>query len=240
MNEHIIPLSDTHRCVQSGCGAKSAALAKILHAGIPVPRGFCIGAEIYRKFLSVTGLGEIILMELGRKQFEDMRWEEMWDASLRIRNLFVRARMPSTIREMLVGALMEYCPDQAVAIRSSSLAEDSAQASFAGVHESFINIKEEEEIVKHIKLVWASLWSAAALAYRKELCLDVTESAMSVIVQEMVCGEKSGVAFGINPQDTQQAVIECVFGLNKGLVDGDIEPDQWILDRQTGSILQKE
>ena len=52
-------------------------------------------------------------------------------------------------------------------------------------------------------------------------------------------GEKSGVAFGINPQDTEQAVIECVYGLNKGLVDGDIEPDQWILDRQTGSILNK-
>ena len=239
MNEHIIPLSDTRRCVKAVCGSKSAALAKILHAGIPVPRGFCIGAEIYRNFLAATGLREKILMELGRKQFEDMRWEEMWDASLRIRNLFVKAPMPSTIREILVGALKEYCPDKAVAIRSSSLAEDSAQASFAGVHESFINIVKEEEIVKHIKLVWASLWSDAALAYRKELCLDVTESAMSVIVQEMICGEKSGVAFGMNPQNTQQAVIECVFGLNKGLVDGDIEPDQWVMDRQTGTVLQE-
>ena len=239
MNEHIIPLSDTHRCVQSVCGAKSATLAKILHAGIPVPRGFCIGAEVYRTFLATTGLREKILMELGRKRYEDMRWEEMWDASLRIRNLFLKTHFPSTLREILVHALKEYCPGKAVAIRSSSLAEDSAQASFAGVHESFINIVKEEEIVKHIKLVWASLWSDAALAYRKELGLDMTESAMSVIVQEMVCGEKSGVAFGVNPQDPQQAVIECVYGLNKGLVDGDIEPDQWILDRQTGSILQK-
>ena len=239
MNEHIIALSDTHRCVQSVCGAKSAALATIVRAGIPVPSGFCIGAEIYRTFLATTGLREKILMELGRKRYEDMRWEEMWDASLRIRNLFLKTHLPSTIREILVRALKEYCPDKAVAIRSSSLAEDSAQASFAGIHESFINIKEEDEIVKHIRLVWASLWSDAALAYRKELGLDITESAMSVIVQEMVCGEKSGVAFGVNPQDPQQAVIECVYGLNKGLVDGDIEPDQWILDRQTGSILNK-
>jgi pyruvate,water dikinase len=239
MNEHIIPLSDTRRCVKAVCGAKSAALAAIFCAGIPVPLGFCIGAEIYRAFLTTTGLREKILMELGRKRYEDMRWEEMWDASLRIRNLFVKTHLPSTIRKILVGALKKYCPDKAVAIRSSSLAEDSAQASFAGIHESFINIKEEDEILKHIRLVWASLWSDAALAYRKELDLDITESAMSVIVQEMVCGEKSGVAFGINPQDTQQAVIECVYGLNKGLVDGDIEPDQWILDRQTGSILNK-
>jgi pyruvate,water dikinase len=239
MNEHIIPLSDTRRCVKALCGSKSAALAHIMRAGIPVPLGFCVGAEIYRTFLATTGLREKILMELGRKRHEDMRWEEMWDASLRIRNLFLKAHLPSTIREILVRALKEYCPDKAVAIRSSSLAEDSAQASFAGIHESFINIKDEDEILKHIRLVWASLWSDAALAYRKELDLDITESAMSVIVQEMVCGEKSGVAFGVNPQDTQQAVIECVYGLNKGLVDGDIEPDQWILNRQTGSILSE-
>ena len=239
MNKYIIPLGDAHRCVQSECGAKSAALAKIFHVGIRVPWGFCIGAGIYRHFLATTRLRENILMELGRKRYDDMRWEEMWDASLRVRNLFLKTQMPSTIREIILRALKEHCPNKAVAIRSSSLAEDSAQSSFAGIHESFVNIKEEDEILKHIKLVWASLWSDAALAYRKELCLDITESVMSVIVQEMICGEKSGVAFGMNPQDAQQAVIECVYGLNKGLVDGDIEPDQWILDRHRGTILKK-
>ena len=237
MNEHIIPLSDFQHCVSSVCGAKSAALAKISSLGIPVPQGFCIGAEIYRHFLSTTNLSEKILMELGRKEYDDMRWEEMWDAALRIRNLFLRTQLPAPIEDSIATALKEYCPNKTLAIRSSSLAEDSAQSSFAGIHESFINIKGEDEILKHTKLVWASLWSDAAFAYRKELNLDIKDSAMSVIVQEMICGEKSGVAFGVNPQDAQQSVIECVYGLNKGLVDGDIEPDQWILDRQNGSIV---
>jgi pyruvate,water dikinase len=237
MNEHIIPLSDLQRCVSSLCGAKSAALAKISSLGIPVPRGFCIGAEIYRNFLSATNLSEKILMELGRKEYEEMRWEEMWDAALRIRNLFLRTQLPVAIHGAIVAALQEFCPNKPLAIRSSSLAEDSTHSSFAGIHESFINIKGGDEILKHIKLVWASLWSDAAFAYRKELNLDIADSAMSVIVQEMICGEKSGVAFGVNPQNAKQSVIECVYGLNKGLVDGDIEPDQWILDRQNGSIV---
>jgi pyruvate,water dikinase len=239
MNEHIIPLSDFQRCVPSLCGGKSAALAKISSLGIPVPGGFCIGAEIYRSFLSTTNLSEKILMELGRKEYGNMRWEEMWDAALRIRNLFLRTKMPSAIQGVIVAALRKYCPNKTLAIRSSSLAEDTAHSSFAGVHESFINIKGEDEILKHIKLVWASLWSDAALAYRKELNLDIKDSAMSVIIQEMICGEKSGVAFGMNPQNAKQSVIECVYGLNKGLVDGDIEPDQWILDRQNGSIVNR-
>ena len=237
MNEHIIPLSDSHRCSQSLCGGKFAALAKIFSQDIPVPWGFSIGAEMYRYFLTATRLKEKILMELGRKEYGDMRWEEMWDASLRIRNLFLKTPLPSPFKDILVSAIREYFPHKPVVIRSSSLAEDSAQSSFAGIHESFINIKGEDEILKHIKLVWASLWSDGALAYSQELGLDIRDSAMSVIVQELICGEKSGVAFGVNPQDSQQAVIECVFGLNKGLVDGDVEPDQWILDRQKGTVI---
>ena len=89
----------------------------------------------------------------------------------------------------------------------------------------------------HIKLVWASLWSDAAMLYRKELGLTVEESAMAVVVQEMIPGQRSGVAFGINPNESTQAVIEAVHGLNQGLVDGSVEPDRWILDRITGSVL---
>ena len=237
MNEHIIPLSDSHRCLQSVCGGKFAALAKIFSQDIPVPWGFSIGAEMYLNFFTATRLKEKILMELGRKEYGDMRWEEMWDASLRIRNLFLKTPLPSPIKDILISAIREYFPHKPVVIRSSSLAEDSAQSSFAGIHESFINIKGEDEILKHIKLVWASLWSDGALAYSQELGLDIRDSAMSVIVQELICGEKSGVAFGVNPQDSQQAVIECVFGLNKGLVDGDVEPDQWILDRNKGTVI---
>jgi pyruvate,water dikinase len=92
-------------------------------------------------------------------------------------------------------------------------------------------------ILHHIRLVWASLWSDRAILYRKELGLDVSKSAMAVIVQEMVSGDRSGVVFGKNPMDAQQSVIEAVYGLNQGLVDGTVQPDRWILDRKTGRVI---
>jgi pyruvate,water dikinase len=85
--------------------------------------------------------------------------------------------------------------------------------------------------------VWASLWSDAALLYRQELKLDIEKSSMAVVIQEIVDGDQSGVVFGKNPFDGSEAVIEAVYGLNQGLVDGSVEPDRWIVDRKTGTIL---
>jgi pyruvate,water dikinase len=100
-----------------------------------------------------------------------------------------------------------------------------------------VNISGEEAILDNIRLVWASLWSDRALLYRQELGLDVEKSAMAVIIQEMVFGERSGVVFGKSPVEQSQAVVEAVYGLNQGLVDGTVEPDRWILNRKTGGII---
>ncbi|MGA1824525.1 MAG: PEP/pyruvate-binding domain-containing protein [bacterium] len=73
---------------RSIAGNKAAALANIMVHGLRVPYGLCITRRAYDSFIRETGIGQKILLELGRKRFEDMRWEEMWDASLRIRNMF--------------------------------------------------------------------------------------------------------------------------------------------------------
>ena len=84
-------------------------------------------------------------------------------------------------------------------IRSSAPEEDTTAHSFAGLHASYVNIRGAQAIGRHIRLVWASLWSDAALLYRRELGLDVRKSRMAVIVQAMALGECSGVAFSRNP-----------------------------------------
>ena len=89
-----------------------------------------------------------------------------------------------------------------------------------------------------MRLVWASLWSDRALLYRQELDLDVASSRMAVLVQELVSSERSGVAFSENPLDPAQAVVEAVYGLNQGLVDGTVAPDRWMLERKTGRVLR--
>ncbi len=217
-------------------GNKAFALSRMDVHGMHVPDAICVSTQAYHRFTEVTGLRAHILMELKRKRFEDMRWEELWDTALRIRNHFLHAEIPREISAEMADHLQASFSEKPVCVRSSAPEEDAAGRSFAGLHESFVNITGVDSILKHIKLVWASLWSDAALLYRQELHLDAEQSSMAVIVQEMISGECSGVIFGSNPSNPSEAVIESVYGLNQGLVDGTVEPDRWILDRSTGTI----
>ena len=232
----VIPLGEVVRSQPHRFGNKAAALAGLASQGFDVPETVCIPVEAYTEYLSQTGLSEHIRLEVTRKPFRDMRWEEVWDAALRIRSLFLRTALPADLERRLKEGLEKGFSDGAVVIRSSAPGEDSATASFAGLHESFVNIRGMPAILKHIRLVWASLWSDAALLYRQELGLAVETSAMAVVMQEAVCGERSGVAFSRSPSHREQVVIEAVYGLNQGLVDGAVQPDRWIVARGTGEL----
>jgi len=236
MKRFTIPLSEASGENRALCGGKAAALAALMNGGLGVPGGFCLTTAGYSRFIDTNRLRGNIAIELGRKRLEEMRWEEMWDAALRIRNIFLKSAIPADIRGAVLSALKEYPSGTSFAVRSASSSEDGSEASYAGLHESFLNVSGSGDILEKIKLVWASLWSDAAISYSRELSLDVENSSMAVIVQEMIFGEKSGVAFSVSPRNEKQAVVEAVYGLNKGLVDGDIESDQWSVDRKNGSI----
>ena len=218
-------------------GGKSFALATMIKNGMKVPEALCLKVDAYHRYLKATGLGARILMEFSRKDFAEVRWEEMWDAALRIRNLFLKTPMPSDLRTSLQSVLEFKLAGESVVVRSSAPGEDSVHASFAGLHESYLNVRGADSILEHIRLVWASLWSDRALLYRQELGLDVEKSSMAVVIQKLISGDRSGVAFGKNPSAPHQAVIESVYGLNQGLVDGSIEPDRWLVDRKNGTIV---
>lgn len=121
-------------------------------------------------------------------------------------------------------------------MRSSAIGEDSRELSFAGLHESVLNVTGTGHVLEQVKRVWASLWSDAALLYRRELDLEVRRSAMAVVVQRFVPGDCSGVIFSQSPLDPEVAVLEAVPGLAKGLVDGTVEPERWEIDRRTGQV----
>ena len=218
-------------------GGKGHALGLLTKGGFAIPKTLCVTSEAYHEYVSRTGLRERILLELNRKAFRDMRWEEIWDCATRIRNMFLRKPIPGDISSQLKDAIDATFKGTAVVVRSSAPEEDDAASSFAGLHESFVNIRGTDAILEHIAKVWASLWSDAALLYRQEIGLDVQKSAMAVVIQEIIVGDKSGVAFSQSPNDTSQGIIESVYGLNQGLVDGAVEPDRWIMDRQKNTII---
>jgi len=237
---YLIPLTSSCRDTVETIGGKAKMLAYLQQQGFQVPAGHCFPVSVYFEFINETGLDAFIAMELQRKDFSAMRWEEIWDVSLRIRNHFVACDWPVTLKQKLLDDLHRTVNDwPATAVRSSAPGEDSGKQSFAGLHESRVMLHGAEAILEAVRVVWASLWSDGALLYRRELGLDPGKSGMAVIIQEMVVGKVSGVLFTKAPQNSTVMMVEAVWGLNQALVDGTIEPDRWQLSRATGNVIEK-
>lgn len=238
--DYVVSLAQVNRSHEPLVGGKSARLGALAHAGHPTAPGFCVTIRAYERFLAESRLENLIRMELERKRFEDMRWEEIWDAALRIRSAFLAHPVPAEVAVAVAEALNPYSGDTAWAVRSSAPGEDSANRSFAGLHESYVGVVGCQAVLDAIRLVWASLWSDASMLYRQELGLDPAKSRMAVLLQTMRTEEVSGVAFGRDPRQlsSEIAIVEAVPGLCSGLVDGQVDPDRWELRRSDGMILQ--
>lgn len=219
------------------CGAKAVALDRLWKMEVPISKGKVIGTEVYRQFVQASGLQTAISLALAEKPLDQMRWEEIWNLSQKIRLQFLKAPLPEKVQSVLlekIGTLL----DTPLVVRSSSVFEDTLGSSFAGLHDSLVNVNGTEAVLKAIKEVWSSLWSDRALMYFKELGLNVEESAMAVVLQEFIRGESSGVCFTKAPHSSDQLLIEAVPGLNEGLVSGTVTPDRITTDRSTGDILE--
>jgi len=236
----IVPLAGAAGAGDGLVGGKAARLGSLIDAGFRVPRGFCITTRAYEQFIAEAGLSRHLAMELGRKPLDAMRWEELWDAALRIRSAFLRAGVPDAIAAQIRRALADYIGDDAVAVRSSAPGEDSQHLSFAGLHESIVGVRGDRAVLDAVRTVWASLWSDAALLYRRELALDPNRSRMAVLVQAVELADCSGVAFNRDPRspDADCAVIEAVPGPCALLVDGSVDPDRWTLKRTSGELIE--
>ena len=236
---YLVELSSYCETSSQAIGGKAAMLAVLQQKGFTVPSGYCLPVNVYHEFLHQTGLDSFISMELQRKDFAAMRWEEIWDAALRIRAQFLAQPLSRSLREALGEGLRGFDASKPLAVRSSAVDEDSDGRSFAGLHESIIGVRGQAAMEDAVRLVWASLWSDAALLYRKELGLDPAHSRMAVLVQELVDADRSGVAFARDPRDMrrERALVESVPGPCSLLVDGQVDPDRWELDRNTHAII---
>ncbi|MFO7729836.1 MAG: PEP/pyruvate-binding domain-containing protein [Spirochaetia bacterium] len=222
---------------QATCGAKALSLDRLLKLDFPIPPGMAISTELYRRFVEYSGLQTDINIALETKVLDRMRWEEVWDLSRRIRHAFLKTPFPESVQQQLLEQL-EPLLDSTLVVRSSSVFEDTRESSFAGLHDSIVNVKGSASLLNAVKEVWSSLWSDRALIYLKELDLRVEDSAMAVVVQKFVEGSVSGVCFTQNPRLSGHILIETVPGLNEGLVSGTVTPDRITVDRQSGRVIE--
>ena len=216
-------------------GGKAEALHRLDRLGFRVPRFFALPAEAFVDHLGHGGVGEAIDEIL--QGLEDGGEEE---ASERLVALVVGTEVRSEIRDEVVRAWKDHLEGVPAAVRSSALGEDSAEHSFAGQHDSLLNQRTADDVVAAVVACWASAFTARALAYRRMMGTEPTLDLfhMGVVVQEMVPGEASGVAFSAHPVtgDRDEVLISAVYGLGEGVVSGELDADSFTVHRRTGRV----
>lgn len=196
-------------------GGKGANLARLVRAGYPVPDGFVITTAAYRAFLVRNEIAPSADATVG------MDLEQL-------RTQIITAQIPQDLSTQILAAY-EQLGALAVAVRSSGTAEDLASASFAGQHDTFLDVSGAEALLDAVRACWASLWTPRAVAYRRERGWDTRELALAVVVQRMVPADAAGVAFTANPLtgDRAETIISAVRGFGDRLVSGEGATDEW-------------
>ncbi len=217
-------------------GGKGANLGEMTRAGLPVPPGFVVAAEAYRAFIRHAGLGDFIERTIAATDVDDRR--ALAAAADAIQSRIRAAEVPSDVLAAVADAYRELARREGgapplVAVRSSATMEDTAEASFAGMNRTYLNVLGEQALADNVREVWASLYSPRVIFYRKRLEL-AGEPEIAVIVQKMVNSDKSGVAFSIDPStgDPANMVIEAAFGLGEVVVGGQVEPDHYVVGKR--------
>lgn len=154
-------------------------------------------------------------------------------AAQELQDLVRRAGVPDDLRREILEAYEDLDGGTAlVAVRSSATSEDSEMASFAGMNETYTNVRGDDALIEAIVDCWASVYGERVVAYRAEQEV-AEEPAIAVVVQRMVQSEKSGVVFTSHPttRDDSVAVIEAAFGLGEAVVAGEVQPDHYVVDK---------
>ncbi len=232
---HTRPLSDLSSADLPDAGGKGASLGAMLQAGLPVPEGFAVLTEAYRAFVRHNGFEEPV-----RALVEDVAADDpeaLAAAAQALKDRFIAGEIPADIARSIAGAYAE-AGGGLVVVRSSATAEDLPGASFAGQHDSFLNVEGAEDVTDAVRRCWASLWNPRAVSYRKRVGLDTTEIGIAVVVQRMIDAERAGVLFTANPLDHRRdrMLLSASFGLGEAVVGGDVSPDNWVLDA-SGKVL---
>lgn len=218
-------------------GGKGANLGEMTGAGLPVPRGFVVTVDAYQRFYDRSGIAADVSARIRNLELDEP--DKLRAGAKALQELIRRAAIPDDVRDAIVGAYEELMAREPgaggfVSVRSSATVEDSAQFSFAGMFESYLNVRGADELVRRVKDCWASSFGARVLFYRLKLGLPA-EFPLGVVVQRMVHAEKSGVVFTVNPatSDARHIVIEAVFGLGEAIVGGQVTPDHYEVDKST-------
>ncbi|MFH1445774.1 MAG: phosphoenolpyruvate synthase [Nanoarchaeota archaeon] len=256
-NSYAIRLEEVDRSNKK-VGNKAANLGELIKAGLPVPKGFALTTDAYEVFIRANKIEDKISSALNNLDVNDA--ERLDSVSNEIRELILNGDVPDFIRnyikedyedlsigrdvKKLGGIALDLVKtgrgNDFVAVRSSAIAEDMSEASFAGQMTSVLNVSGMDNLLLAVKRCWASLFTSRAMFYRKNKGFDKLPS-MGVVVQKMVNADKAGVIFTADPtnNDDSKIIIESAWGLGEVVASGLITPDEYVVDKESGRIVKK-
>jgi len=224
-------------------GGKNASLGELYSVlsaqGVRVPNGFALTARAYRDALTAASAWDRLHLLLDT--LDKRRVDILAERAAEARKIVFEATGGGDLRQQMAGAYRqleaEYGSDVAVAVRSSATAEDLPTASFAGQHDSFLNIRGEDDLFEACRRCFASIFTDRAISYRIDNGFDHFKVALSVGVMKMVRADRasSGVVFTLDTESGFRDVvfITGVYGLGENIVQGTVDPDEFYVHKPT-------
>ncbi|MFH1096758.1 MAG: PEP/pyruvate-binding domain-containing protein [Candidatus Desantisbacteria bacterium] len=216
-------------------GNKAARLGELKKIGIKTPEGFTLTKTAFMDFIVANGIYTRLNELLLPSQPEGIK-----ESSRRISELFVATKIPIAIMNAITSACSTLLVKEntTFAVRSSSVIEDLAGASFAGLYDTFLNVPPGDKLIEGVKKCWQSAFSLRALAYLRELGINIQtpqDMSMGVIIQQMINARFAGVMFTVNPAtgDASKILIEYSAGSGESVVSGEITPHSILIDKIT-------
>jgi pyruvate,water dikinase len=212
-------------------GGKAANLGELVHNNFPVPKGYVVTTAAYNSFLGTSGLKDLISKSLSKVDYLD--FESIEKTAKTIQQGIAERQLPAAV-VIEVKKMYTQLNCKSVAVRSSATAEDLPTASFAGQYESFLNIKDAQQVTDSVKKCYASSWSARAISYRYRNSVPHDKVQVAVLVQEMVPARTAGVLFTQDPiyAKPDHILVESNFGLGESIMSGRSSPDQYVIKKE--------
>ena len=224
--DYVWGLEEIDLTATASVGGKGARLAELSHIdGIVVPSGYCVTTDAFRRVMTRTLAIDDQLERLSHLDAEDQHAVRVLSAE--IRGTVAGIVIPDDLAAAITRPLARFDAKVAYAVRSSATAEDSPTASFAGQHDTHLNVVGPAAVLQHVRLCWASLFTEAAVTYHLRNGVDPRAVQMAVVVQQLVCPDAAGVLFTADPVTghRKMSCIEASFGLGEALVSGLVNAD---------------
>ena len=232
MNQLILTIENRLILDAELSGGKGANSARLTRAGFNVPSFFILSTSLYTHIININGIDRFINKAVIARSLENFK---------QVQFAILDAKIPDPILQQIISAwknLIQNSYFKKVAVRSSALAEDLQEQSYAGQLESHLDIRDEEQLLESIKKCWASLWNERIYAYQSRDQTQLTPQPMAVIVQQMIPVTISGICFTIDPTDDTKEfmMIEAHGGSGAEIVGGKVNPVNYRIDRKSLEI----